>query len=543
MSKQQKTHKHKPHKSHDVKPDKENYSAFKLTEYQNLSSRTPRTEIDDELRSISALMLRNQQQANDNGEYDGLIKSLVDSNTTIKHHGRKNALGRVLSIEPSMSPTYQPYNFAEMYRENMTKTIGAHIQKVRIRDAITKCPDATDYQIRNIIIDKYGSTAAPRCAYVKNVRRAMANGNLYTSPRPNGILPLSATDGHYRHIERTGRTIDMWMKMECAKEHHENGGMAHLRFVMPANKRYHRKGSKVSMPDVHVDENGSISFFFVSHAPNPNTRDASDEPGWLGVDLGVIEPFMASVICEDGSYSQPVGIDGYIRKLVDKSERLYDEEMCLSRKAKLVRASGKPEKADILDVELSRVRDKRCHVRGDIYRRCASRIVSLATSASVGISFEDLSWAPSSHWDESRLQGAVCCLASRAGTPVRRVDAAHTSTTCAFCSGDVRVVSNRRVVCDADGRILDRDVSASRVIGLRACVRKCLDAGSRKYVRYHFRDCNRFGVFPGVLLRSRRAWCLADDKVSSVSCSQPQVDSCGYSVFSPLDDVLIDLEE
>ena len=87
------------------------------------------------------------------------------------------------------------------------------------------------------------------------------------------------------------------------------------------------------------------------------------------------------------------------------------------------------------------------------------------------VALENLSWldSQSGRWPHAEIQSRIESTAKRYGLKVVKVNAKDTSKTCSRCGGKTSNNSKTRVgVCAACGFSLDRDVSASREIALRA---------------------------------------------------------------------------
>ena len=121
--------------------------------------------------------------------------------------------------------------------------------------------------------------------------------------------------------------------------------------------------------------------------------------------------------------------------------------------------------------EPRRVSAKATKIKHEISQCIASQIVSMADKNNAHIAVENLSWLDSQggRWPHAEIQNRIENAAKRYGLKVFRVSAKNTSKTCSRCGGKVSNNSKTRVgTCSACGFSLDRDVSASREIALRA---------------------------------------------------------------------------
>ena len=97
--------------------------------------------------------------------------------------------------------------------------------------------------------------------------------------------------------------------------------------------------------------------------------------------------------------------------------------------------------------------------------------MEIADQNDAHISLENLSWldAQGGRWPHAEIQHRIESTAKRYGLKVTKVSAKDTSKTCSHCGGKVSNNSRTRVgTCSTCGFSLNRDVSASREIALRA---------------------------------------------------------------------------
>ena len=114
-------------------------------------------------------------------------------------------------------------------------------------------------------------------------------------------------------------------------------------------------------------------------------------------------------------------------------------------------------------------------LKHEISQCIASQVVEIADQNDAHVSLENLSWldAKGGRWPHAEIQQRIENTAKRYGLKVIKVNAKDTSKTCSRCGGKVSNNSKTRVgVCATCGFSLNRDVSASREIGLRAVSHK-----------------------------------------------------------------------
>lgn len=498
------------------------YSPFKLRNWrvENDPDGAIGTAVSRHLTALSKLMVANQTEYYQSEQWRSLIQTLAaDPETNLA--GKKNHAGRLLGVEPPTPPKRNAYNFAEMFRTNILGKAEAYIQRLRVAWLIDQHPDETDYRIQQAYIDLYGLKTIPTCVQIGKIRSSCENGCIQSNPSADGKLPFSATDGHYRQLVYDDECIRFTIPLS-------DGSRATLVFDRPRDARFHLEEQKIAAPDVLVDDDGKLVFVFSAYQPSAREYEPT---GWLGVDLGIVEPYTATVVCSDW-FSQSFTASRQVRRLVTRLSNIERQVSQLRAKITLCEESGRFEKAEFLNRELELVVASRSRLKAELARLAARDLVGLALDFGAGLAFEDLSWVPESHWNQADVQVRARCLASRVGVPVVHVPAAGSSRVCARCgeegsvSGRVFRCSNqadpsvarrerarlRHVelsrrnnaggksscrakrsrsavggVSSSGGRLacarVDRDVNASRVVGLRACGLAVLPVVYKRLVR------------------------------------------------------------
>ena len=143
----------------------------------------------------------------------------------------------------------------------------------------------------------------------------------------------------------------------------------------------------------------------------------------------------------------------------------------LYERADLCEKHNRDQHAQILRTEAKRVSTKATRIKHEISQCIANQIVSVADQSNAHIAVENLSWLDSQggRWPHAEIQSRIEKTAKRYGLKVVKVSAKNTSRTCSRCGGKASNNSKTRVgYCATCGFSLDRDVSASREIALRA---------------------------------------------------------------------------
>lgn len=159
----------------------------------------------------------------------------------------------------------------------------------------------------------------PTSQVIKNCIRAyQKTGHVDTAPQPNGLLPLSAADGHYRQFWLEDGIAYLSVAMER--------GQVTLSFPVPKkNDRFKvgnridggktdRDGKCITVPNIRFDDKG-ISFDFTVESPVSQEYDALCN--LVCCNQGIVEHVVATFV-NGVSYSQPLYM-GRIRRRSDCS--------------------------------------------------------------------------------------------------------------------------------------------------------------------------------------------------------------------------------
>ena len=408
------------------------YSPFHLTAFtieDDDKQDTLKKKAIQDIQALSRLMQQNQNEFYNSPAWAELVTQIANENKDLT--GKKNHAGRAYDLKPAHLPAYQPYNFAEMYRHNIMSSVEAYVQRLRIAWILNQEDEPDDAETQQRYIDLYGLKNIPSRVMIGKIRAARDNGCIQSVPRSNGKLSFSATDGHYRQIESDKEKVRFTVKLPTA-------GRVTLVFDRPVDQRFHLDGQKVPAPDVVLRDDGVPVFTFSAYQPAPKLHAVR---GWLGVDLGVVAPYVASIVTEE-CFSQPFEPSRRVWRIVERLSNQQRNISDLRAKIGYCEVCGRWSKADRLRVELSCVVSARSRLKAELARQVAHELVSIAVETDMGVAFENLSWVPESHWNQSAVQSATRCLASRFGVPVVKVNAAGTSQRCARCGEDGRVDSS-----------------------------------------------------------------------------------------------------
>jgi len=246
-------------------------------------------------------------------------------------------------------------------------------------------------------------------------------------------------------------------------------GLTKIFLRIPDNTERFSDG-KVCRPTIRLNNKGQVVFdIAIEHE-----IDERQTKKVVGVDLGKVEPFVATVInLETKHRSAPyhARYKGRLGSLVKAEKKRRNLASYLYERADLCENYNRDQHAQVLREEAKRVSAKATRIKHEISQCIASQIVSIADHNDAHIAVENLSWLDSQggRWPHAEIQSRIENTAKRYGIKVTKVSAKDTSRTCSHCGGRVSNNSKTRVgTCNTCGLSLDRDVSASREIALRA---------------------------------------------------------------------------
>lgn len=375
-------------------------------------------------------------------------------------NGRERVVGSKNSWARTRLPAYsfpcQPYNMNEMLRTLVVNKIEVYAQSVGLFAVMTANSHETDpAKVMSLYSQTYPSAPAPRYQVVRaHLHRYHEKGQRQTTPpTAAAMLPLWACDTHHSKIVRDGDFADLSIALPS--------GRAVLRFTLPSGSRF---DGKVSRPTITL-ENCELLFTFsvISKVERRQTNRV------LGIDLGKVEPFVATVIDpETRKHSAPLFAERKVNRQVAASERLFALADHLARKSDRCRSSQHEAKADILDTERRRVLAAAGRHKDEATRAVGAQIASLAQKYDATPTMERLSFLNSlgGKWNHAEVQSFIENGAKRRGYAAKKVNARNTSQECSRCGAQV-THSRRNNVCRACRFTLNRDVAASRNIALR----------------------------------------------------------------------------
>lgn len=258
-------------------------------------------------------------------EYDFVIEKLQDKDNECWNYTRLHQMGRELDIAPFEQTFHQSYNFAEMFRHNIMQVSFGYLQKVALQVAIQNATSAATHpkieDIRTEYENRFPQLAPPTSVVLK---KTLENRDKAVKPychKPT--LPFYATDGHYTKVTLKQEEENNYLFFKINLPNREN---VELKFKIPTGKRFN-KIKKICKPIVYINNLNELIFNFAVEVEMV-IQDKQLNQNVLGIDLGKVEPFVASLISSNDNsnlHSLP------IKKSINLLNKLITYMICLEK--------------------------------------------------------------------------------------------------------------------------------------------------------------------------------------------------------------------
>lgn len=389
-------------------------------------------------------------------EYQDLAENILSGRVRVS--GKKNRCGR--GVVPNVVFPCNSYNMNEMLRSSAMSRAETYAVSYGLFAILVDNPTEIDVRrVKKLFRDRYPNSRIPRYYEISSHIYRFHNKNQQTARLPGSPakIDLSACDGHYLSLSHKDREITLkFRNLPTA------GRQVVLRFTAPERNRF--QGDKISKPVVQIVNGRLIFKFTIEHTVPDITPNKV-----MGVDLGKVEPFVATIINESLLWhSAPFFASNKIKGFARKYDDLMSRAAHLRNKESRCRASNHLGKADVLAHHQRDIRDKARRVKNEAMHQIGHEIAETAYSMNAEVVMENLSWLGSKggRWNFREIQDAITNSCARKGVPVSFVSAKDTSNTCTRCGSSVRH-TGRDNVCTSCGFRINRDVAASREIALR----------------------------------------------------------------------------
>ena len=301
--------------------------------------------------------------------------------------------------------------------------------------------------------------------------------------RKTFILDFSVSD---KQMFRIGKNSNVYeIKIYNQKEVKDNNletGWISFEMYLPT---YIREGftGKTAKPQFYWDHNKEE---FVCAIPCGIKKIPNEYENIMGVDLGKIKVYSATVVREDGTISDEYVPTEELQNLVDKLNRMNNHINSVYEKKKRSSKYGNfTDRQKRRELDYKRSRNKRTKLQFAIARLVAVEVVNIAIQEQCKeIHLENLSWVKSSggKWNFAQVQACIEEVAELFSIKVVKVSAYNSSKTNPVTL-EVGKISNRDVTFK-NGQKVDRD----QLAGLNLALREPKKVKQRKIKTLNVRD-------------------------------------------------------
>ena len=421
-------------------------------------------QVSRDLAQMVAWMAESEREVLASQEFHDLaVKALRGDRPTGSLHswGRRRL--------PRYDFEFQRHNMNEMLVSNVVGVLELYAMSVGLFQVMsTHSKETKPDRILSHYRGAYPDAPQPTSGMVRShLRRYHLKGDRKASlPGVSAKLNLAVCDTHFapKVFRDDSDPLDVAVQVKTPTY-----GLTRLYFRLPENESRFGDG-KVCRPTIRLNNKGQV-VFDVAIEHEVQQRDTNKV---IGVDLGKVEPFVATVIdprVKHRSAPFRANYKRHLGSLVKKEQHRRDLVNHLYERADLCEKHSRDQHAQVLRTEAKRVSAKATRIKHEISQCITNQVVEIADQNNAHVSLENLAWldAKGGRWPHAEIQSRIEKTAKRYGLKVTKVSAKNTSRTCSRCGGKVSNNSRTRVsTCSICGFLLDRDVSASREIGLRA---------------------------------------------------------------------------
>ena len=341
---------------------------------------------------------------------------------------------------------------------------------------------SNQYKIDSTLRDKLAQEKLyPANAYLE----ILANSKTMPAlpKRKTFILDFSVSD---KQMFRVGKNSNAYeIKIHSKKEvkaYNLETGWLSFEMYLPT---YIREGftGKTAKPQFYWDYNKDE---FVCAIPCEIKKLPNEYENVMGVDLGKIKVYSATVVHKDGTISDEYVPTEELQNLVDKLKRMNQHINSVYEKKKRSYKYGNfTKRQDRRELDYKRSRNKRTKLQFAIARLVAVEVVNIAIKEQCKeIHLENLSWIKSSggKWNFAQVQACIEDVAELFSIKVVKVSAKNSSKTNPVTL-EIGKVSNRDVIFK-NGQKVDRD----QLAGLNLALREPKKLKQRKIKTLNIRD-------------------------------------------------------
>lgn len=301
--------------------------------------------------------------------------------------------------------------------------------------------------------------------------------------RKTFILDFSVSD---KQMFRVGKNSNVYEIKICSrkeiKDNNLETGWLSFEMYLPTYIRESFTG-KTAKPQFYWDHNKEE---FVCAIPCEIKKLPNEYENVMGVDLGKIKVYSATVVHKDGTISDEYVSTEELQNLVDKLKRMNQHINSVYEKMKRSSKYGNfTNRQARRKLDHKRSRNKRTKLQFAIARLVAVEVINIAIKEQCKeIHLENLSWLKSlgGKWNFSQVQSCIEEVAELFSIEIVKVGAKNSSKTNPVIL-EIGKVSNRDVIFK-NGQKVDRD----QLAGLNLALREPKKLKQRKIKTLNIRD-------------------------------------------------------
>ena len=361
---------------------------------------------------------------------------------------------------------------------NIISLLKSRQEQIKVYEILKSNQYKIDSTLRDKLIQE---KLYPTNAYLETL--ANAKDMPVLPKRKTFILDFSVSD---KQMFRIGENSNVYEIKICSrkeiKDNNLETGWLSFEMYLPTYIRESFTG-KTAKPQFYWDHNKEE---FVCAIPCEIKKLPHKYENVMGVDLGKIKVYSATVVRKDGSISDEYVPTEELQNLVDKLKRMNQHiNSVYEKKKRSYRYGNFTKRQDRRELDYKRSRNKRTKLQFAIARLVAVEVVNIAIKEQCKeIHLENLSWVKSSggKWNFAQVQACIEEVAELFSIKVVKVSAKNSSKTNPVTL-EVGKISNRDVTFK-NGQKIDRD----QLAGLNLALREPKKQKQRKIKTLNIRD-------------------------------------------------------
>ena len=288
---------------------------------------------------------------------------------------------------------FQRHNMNEMLVSNVVGALELYAMSVGLFQVMSTHPKETKPErIASHYRGTYPDAPQPTNGMVRaHLRRYHVKGERKASlPGVSAKLNLAVCDIYFAPKASRSESDPLSVTVQVKTPTY---GLTRLHLRLPDNPGRFGDG-KVCRPTIRLSSKGQIVFdLTIEHKTDERQTNKV-----VGIDLGKVEPFIATVIDPTNNQRSAPYHTQYKRRLgslVKAEKKRRDLAAHLYKRAELCERHNRTDHADVLRIEAKRVSAKSTRIKHEINQCIANQIVSVANKNDAHIAVENLSWLDS----------------------------------------------------------------------------------------------------------------------------------------------------